>query len=95
VIGIAAGAGIVGRSVPIQRHGVLTLTEAQWSAVLVTHARNRQLVAGVIYYLNPGFQEGAITDEAITTPGQFRTRVGLALSSTDLLIQLCSPQPVT
>lgn len=95
VIGIAAGAGIVGRSVPVQRHGILTLTEDQWRAVLITSGRSQRLVAGTTYYLSPGFQEGAITNEPITTPGQFHTRVGLALSSTDLLILLCSPQPVT
>lgn len=91
VVGLAAETGIVGHNVTLQTHGILTLTIAEWDAVT---GGSGGLVRDTLYYLTAGFQEGRITSTPPSTPGEFIVQVGMALSATDLLVQIGPPQVV-
>lgn len=73
-----AVAGIVGVS------GVLTATTAQWDAVAGTTGG---LAFGVRYYLSAA-TAGILTPTAPTTVGQYVVEVGIALSTTELKIDI-------
>lgn len=77
----AAGTGIV------TVDGVLTATTGQWDAVT---GGSGGLTANTIYYLDPA-TAGKLTSTAPTTVGHSVTRVGKALSTTDLLINIEAP----
>ena len=71
----------------IQTDGVLTATTTQWDTAT---GGTGGLVAGSVYYLDPG-TAGNLTATAPTTAGQYVVRVGLALNTTDLDISLTAP----
>ena len=93
VVGLATGPGVPGESVVAQSQGILTLTEAQWETTVV--GATGPLVRGSRYFLSVGFSAGRIVAGQTQTPGDFVVQVGIALSSTDLLIQLGRPHVVT
>ena len=68
--------------------GVLTATTTQWDAVVESGAGG--LVAGTDYFLSPT-TAGKITATAPSTVGQLVTRVGTALSTTELMIDIQPP----
>jgi hypothetical protein len=78
---VAAGA-----TGPVRSGGVLAATTAQWDAVAGTTGG---MARGTYYYLDPA-TAGKLTATAPSTAGQFVVEVGLALSTTELLIR---PRP--
>lgn len=86
-VGMTAGRAVVGGDVLVQLDGPLHLTTAQWDAVT---GGSGGLVAGTPYYLSADV-EGLITDVIPINVGEFVVPVGVALSSTDLLIKTGSP----
>lgn len=93
VIGLVTEAGVDGETVPVQPGGVLTLTTAQWDTVL-HNLVPAGLVSGALYYLSDT-TAGKLTEVAPTTPGDYVTPVGMALSTTKMLIQISAPVVVT
>jgi len=91
VVGLAAMPSVVGDAVVTQFHGVLTLTAAEWDVVTT---QTGGLTAGAVYYLSVGFHEGELTTSQSTTPGDFITQVGIALSPTDMLVQISATRVV-
>lgn len=85
VVGLAAGAGVVGNDVVCQFQGVLTLTTEEWDAITTLSGG---LTPGAVYYLSPGFREGQLSSTKPTSGGDFVTQVGIALSPTDMMIQI-------
>lgn len=77
-------AGAVGN---IITGGVLVATTAQWDAVAGTAGG---LAFGTIYFLDPA-TAGKITATPPTTVGQCVTIVGIALSATELELQISQP----
>jgi hypothetical protein len=68
--------------------GVLTATTAQWDAVVESGSGG--LTFGTDYYLSPT-TAGKLTATAPITVGQSVTRVGTALSTTELMIAIQPP----
>lgn len=64
--------------------GILTGTTTQWDAVAGTTGG---LTAGTVYFLDPT-TAGMITATPPTTVGQLLTRIGVALSSTTLMLDI-------
>lgn len=77
----AAGVGNIAMS------GVIVATTAQWDAVAGTTGG---LAFNTIYFLDPS-NAGKITSTVPTTAGQCNVIVGLALSSTELELQISQP----
>lgn len=71
--------------------GTVTLTEAQWDAIAGTSGG---LDPGVPYYLSDTTPGMLLPRAAIVTSGHFWTQVGIALSATELQLQLSAPIPV-
>ncbi|MBV8970917.1 MAG: hypothetical protein JO290_01360 [Sphingomonadaceae bacterium] len=67
--------------------GILVATTAQWDAVAGTTGG---LTFGTRYFLDPA-NPGKITSAVPTTAGQTNTAVGIALSTTELELQLQPP----
>lgn len=88
VAGLAAATAVAGERVVVQTHGVLTLTEAQWDAV-IEGVSTGGLTAGEIYFLSTALPTGQITAVSPSVSGQWIAQVGLALSPVDLLIRIC------
>jgi len=89
VVGLAAITGVVGSQGLVQFEGVLTLTTAQWDVIT---SGSGGLTRGVPYYLSSGFREGQLTTTPPSAGGTFVVQVGVALSPTDMLIQICAPE---
>lgn len=84
VIGLVQQASIsAATSGFIQADGVLTATTAQWDAVAGTTGG---LVFGTIYYLSA--TAGLLTATAPVASGSYVLRVGVALSTTELMLNL-------
>lgn len=77
----AAGVGNVAMT------GVIVATTAQWDAVAGTTGG---LVFGTIYWVDPA-NFGKITSTVPTTTGQCLAQVGIALSTTELELQITQP----
>ena len=67
--------------------GILVATTAQWDAVAGTTGG---LIFGTRYFLNPT-TVGLLTSTVPTTTGQSLTLVGIALSTTELELQIATP----
>jgi len=88
VIGLVADASIAnGVAGSIQVNGILSATTGQWDAVFGTTGG---LTKGTRYYLSAG-TAGLGTVSAPNTTGQYVVELGLALSTTELMIQIKSP----
>jgi hypothetical protein len=87
--GLAAGAGVVGGRVLVQFAGPLVLDAAEWDALT---GETGGLVRGSVYYVVAfSGQSGKITRTRPSTPGDRTIPVGIALSSTDMMVQIGSP----
>lgn len=64
--------------------GVLTATTTQWDAVAGTTGG---LTAGATYYLDPD-TAGLLTETAPTTVGDYVVKMGVAVSTTDLKLDI-------
>ena len=87
VLGIAQSTFVTTGPGTIQSSGVIALTTAQWDAVAGTSGG---LAYGVVYYLDPA-TSGKITATAPITAGQTVVRVGTAISTTELVINIQAP----
>jgi hypothetical protein len=85
VVGLVSDTSIAnGASGNIKLGGVLTATTAQWDAVAGTTGG---LTFNTLYFLSAS-TAGQITATAPTTVGQVVTQIGVALSTTELLIAI-------
>lgn len=82
--GIATAPATAGHPVNIQYAGPVTLTTEEWDAVT---GESGGLQPGSTYYVSDT-TPGQITFVRPTTTGHFVTQVGIALSTTDLLVQV-------
>lgn len=87
VTGISSGTGVAGNHVLTKFSGPLRLTAAEWHAV---GAGAGGLSRGAAYYLDPS-SAGRITLVRPSSGGTFATVLGVALSATDLMIQISAP----
>jgi hypothetical protein len=79
---------IPGFTVTVQFSGIVTLTTAEWD-IVINGGSPGGLVAGSPYYVAaPGHTAtpGEITATRTSTPGDYATQIGVALSSTQLLL---------
>lgn len=76
-----------GASGSFQRDGVLVATTGQWDTIT---GGSGGLVFNTVYYLDPS-TAGKLTDTAPTTVGQLVVQVGVALSTTELSIEIEPP----
>lgn len=68
----------------VRRDGVLAATTGQWDTVT---GGSGGLVAGTVYWLDPA-TAGKLTTTCPTTVGQYACRAGMAISTTELDIQI-------
>ena len=88
VIGFATAATIAtGQPATIQTSGVLEATTAQWDAM---SDLTGGLDVGTVYYLDDAVA-GEITATAPTAAGKYVVRLGRAISTTGLLIEIRAP----
>lgn len=85
VSGLAAVTGVEGQSALVQFGGVLTLEASEWDVVT---GDSGGLTTNSAYYLSSGSPAGQLTTTRPTAGGTFATPVGIALSPTDMLLQL-------
>lgn len=85
VIGLVADTSISAAAVGgVQMGGILAATTGQWDAVAGTTGG---LTKDVIYYLSAA-TAGILTSTAPSTTGQFVVAVGIAISTTELKIEI-------
>ena len=85
VIGLVADPSIASASAGgVQIDGVLSATTGQWDAIT---GGTGGLTVGSFYYLSPT-TAGLLTSTATTTTGEFSVSVGIALSTTELKIEI-------
>ncbi len=82
--GIAAQVGVEGQNVTIRFAGPVSLTTQQWDAVT---GEVGGLVLNATYFLDTVF-EGKLTRTPSISSGAVVAPVGVALSATDLLVQI-------
>jgi len=88
VLGLVRAASIsAAGSGDIQTDGVLTATTGQWDTVT---GGSGGLVYNTVYYLDPD-TAGMLTETAPTTAGQYVVRVGRAISTVSMEIQVSQP----
>jgi len=87
VIGLLARPGVVGKNTLVYYTGVLTLTEAQWNAIIT--GATTGLTPNTTYYLSAAVA-GFLTATAVTPEGDRVACIGVALSTTQLLISQLS-----
>ena len=83
-MGLAAAAIASAATGSVQTSGVVVLTTAQWDAAFGTSGG---LVVGTYYYLS-AVTAGLGTSTAPSTVGQYDVELGLALSTTELLLRI-------
>lgn len=89
VVGLVADVSITNATTGnIQTTGIITATTGQWDAVVTGESGG--LTAGSVYYLDPS-TAGFITATAPTTVGQTVVRIGVALSTTQLDLDINQP----
>jgi len=85
VVGLTTDVSIAaGQPVSVQSNGVVVATTTQWDAVAGTTGG---LTKDVIYYLSAA-TAGLMTSTAPSVAGQFVKQIGIALSTTELLLQI-------
>lgn len=87
-IGLVADTSITNsKTGNITINGVLNATTTQWDAVAGTSGG---LTANTVYYLSAS-TAGQITSTAPTTVGQYVVQVGIAISTTEMIINITRP----
>lgn len=86
VTGIAIAVGVENSSVLVKYAGPIRLTAAQWDVIT---GETGGLTRQARYFLSSA-TAGKLTQTAPVTSGEFVTQVGIALSATDLMIQIGS-----
>lgn len=86
-LGLATAAIASGASGIVQYNGVVTLTTAQWDALCGTTGG---LTFNTVYFLSPS-TAGLLTATVPTTVGQLLVEVGIAISTTELMIRPLRP----
>lgn len=88
VVGLVASASVAAAgSAPITTSGVLTATTGQWDAAFGTSGG---LTKGTRYFLSAA-TVGLGTATAPSTAGQYVVHLGIALSATELLVDVRAP----
>lgn len=88
VLGLVSDVSIAnGAQGSVQVDGILTATTAQWDAVAGTTGG---LTFGTDYFLDPA-NVGKITATAPSTQGQCVTKIGRAMSTTELRLMIGNP----
>lgn len=88
-LGVVVAFNLTNHEVTLQDSGIVTLTTSQWDAV---KGGSGGLVAGAAYYLGPTPIGGFLQTAKPTTSGQAVAQVGVALSTTELLLSTpCFP----
>ena len=91
VIGFATAETIAtGQPATVQTSGVLEATTAQWDAMATGDSLSGGLDVGTVYYLDDAV-DGEITATAPTAAGKYVVRLGRAISTTGLLIEIRAP----
>jgi len=85
VIGLVQDASIAAAASGVIQYAGKLLS-ADWTAVI----GSTNLVAGTVYFLDPS-NPGQLVSTAPDTSGQYLVRVGIALSTTELLIEIDRP----
>lgn len=89
VVGMVLDASIAaGQNGNILTEGLITLTVAQWDAVITSNSTG--LAFGTTYFLDPA-TPGNITATAPSTAGQVVVPVGVAISTTTLKFEVGTP----
>ena len=88
VIGIASSAFVTTGVGSVQTSGVLSLTTQQWDAVMDTGSGG--LAYSSVYYLDTA-AAGKMSKTASDTVGKWVVRLGVAISTTELLINIKAP----
>lgn len=83
VLGLAQAAATAGASVSILMNEVMTMTTAEWDAVT---GGTGGLVANQVYFLSPT-TAGNLTATCPSASGQTATRIGIALSTTEMNVE--------
>lgn len=91
VSGIALVGNPGGSPVTVQVDGLVTLTVAQWDAIIT--GAGSGLTKGATYYVDPA-NDGFLTTTQPGAPGDAVTVVGVAISTTELQLQQGEPLPV-
>ncbi len=86
VIGLAVAVGVETSPVLVKYAGPLRLTTAQWDAIT---GESGGLTRQARYFLSSA-TKGKLTQTAPVGSGDFVTQVGVALSATDLMVQIGS-----
>ncbi len=86
VTGIAVAVGVETSPVLAKYAGPLSLTTTQWDVIT---GETGGLTRQARYFLSSA-TKGKLTQTAPVTSGEFVTQVGIALSATDLMIQIGS-----
>jgi hypothetical protein len=81
-LGLATAAITSGATGGVQTSGIVTLTTGQWDALAGTSGG---LTFNAVYYLSAA-TAGLLTATATTTVGQYVKEIGIAISTTELLI---------
>lgn len=84
MIGLAAASISAAASGPILVSGIITLTTGQWDAAFGTTGG---LTKDVVYYLS-ATTAGLGTSTAPTTVGQYVVEIGIAISTTELMVRI-------
>lgn len=92
VAGLCVTPGVVGGAVKVQTDGVVHLTTDQWDEIT---GGTGGLALGTTYYLATGPTSGLLTDTPPSGRDEFVTQVGVGLSPTDLMVQICCADPTS
>lgn len=92
VIGFATAATIAtGQPATVQTSGVLSATTTQWDACAATaDSQSGGLTFNTVYYLDAA-AAGKYTKTAPTADGKYVVRLGKAISTTEMLIDIQEP----
>jgi len=92
VVGFATAATVAaGQPATIQTSGVLAATTGQWDAMAAAaDSQSGGLTVGQVYYLGEG-AAGKYTKTGTHTVGSALVRLGIAISTTEMLIGISEP----
>jgi hypothetical protein len=91
IVGMVTNSSVTsGNPASIIQSGVLKGTEAQWENAFQLTPSSGGLVAGTIYYLSDG-TVGKGTGTPVETVSHYHVKLGIALTSTDFLVDIKEP----
>lgn len=88
VLGVATSENTNAGGLDYQSNGVVKLTTTEWDVVAGTSGG---LAEGTMYYLSDTTAGNLLPRASIVTSGHFLTQIGMAISATELQLQICAP----